>query len=308
MLHDASLEARNRAAGGALELFFRLAEAEGKLDILKRSLAEIEDALASGEQMRAKGLQLGDDFEVLRRRRVATLDSNIELELAIDRLNSELRQLLKLGPTNEMWRIWPEINWAVLPEAYDTQAAIALGLEHRPELFMLRKAGNSLTRETAPAIQALLGQADALLGMSCQGHVSLFRKLAVLLGHPSTSEGELVELCRQFQAYRIQREQEVADEIRQAVMTVDARLREVAVGLEEVRGWERRLEELKAKAERGIPTFPERTTVELHRLEAQSDLHQHVAAWHIARVKLSQAQGLLAEQCGFSPCSPAGPH
>lgn len=307
LLRDAALEARNQAAGGALVLYFRLAEAEGKLDLLKQSLAELEKALGTGERMKAKGLQVGDDFEVLTRRRVAALDGNIELDLAIERLNVELRSLLKLAPDDESWRIWPDIDWRVVPDVLDANSAVTLGLEQRPELVLLRRLGASLDRENAALVRGLLGQLNGLLGMSCQGSASPFRVLATLLSAPKASDAELEELCRQLQVYRLERERTVAQEIRQDVLTVAARLEQIAVAREEVQAWERRLDELKAKAERGMSTFPERTTVELRRLEAQSTLIEKVVAWHVARVKLSQDQGLLIEGCGSPECEPVAP-
>lgn len=302
LLRDAALEARNRSAGTALALFFRLAESEGKLDVLKQSLGEIENALETGERMKAKGMQLGDDFEILRRRRVSALDGNIELELAIVRLNAELRYLLKLGPDDDSWRIWPDLDWQVVADPLDVTAAVALGLERRPELVLLRRLAASLDRENAPLVRGVLGQAHALLGMSCQANTSPSKILLSLLSSPQATDQEVEALCRQVQTYRIEREQDVAQEIRQDVMTVNARLRQIAVAREEVQGWERRLDELKAKAERGMSTFPERTTIQLRRLEAQSVLIEKVVAWHTARVTLSQDQGLLIDGCGPSAC------
>ncbi|WP_406699602.1 hypothetical protein V5E97_12140 [Singulisphaera sp. Ch08] len=302
MLRDAALEARNRSAGAALELFFKLAEAEGRLDVLKQSLVEIEETLASGERMKAKGMQLGDDFEILRRQRVATLNSNIELDLAIERLNTELQHQLKLGPTGERWRIWPVVEESVIADPIDVTAAVTLGWEHRADLALLRRLGQSLDRENAPLIRGVLGQIHALLELSSQDELTAGKVLLSLFKRPQASDREVQELCRQLQAYRIERELAVAEEIRQDVMVVAARLRQVAVAREEVDGWDRRLDELKAKSERGISTFPERTTVQLRRFEAQGALIERVMAWHIARVHLAEHQGILSEGCGPTAC------
>ena len=298
MLRDAALEARNRSAGAALELFYKLAEAEGRLDILKQSLAEIEETLASGERMKAKGMQLGDDFEILRRQRVATLNSNIELGLAIERLNTELQHQLKLGPTDERWRIWPVVERSVVADPDDVPAAVALGLERRADLTLLRRLGQSLDRENAPLVRGVLGQVHALLELSSQDELTGWKVLVSLFKRPQASDREVKELCRQLQAYRIERELAAAEEIRQDVMIVAARLRQVAVAREEVEGWDRRLDELKAKSERGMSTFPERTTVQLRRFEAQGSLIEKVMAWQIARVHLAQHQGILLDGCG----------
>jgi hypothetical protein len=298
MAHDAALAARNRTVGSALELFYRLAESEGRHDLLKRSLAEIDDALSSGEEMKAKGMQLGDDFEILRRRRVTALQADIELELALGELNGGLKHLLSLGPDAEPWRIWPDADWKVGPEDLNAAAAVAVGLERRPELVLLRRLCASMSTETASTVRTILGQADALLGLSSEGKLTTWKILMTLLGGPEAGDDEVEVLCRQLQAFRIEREKGVAEEIREAVLTVGAKLRQVAAAREEVQGWERRLDELKAKAEQGMSTFPERTTTELRRIEAEGSLLEQVVAWNIARVKLAQAQGLLADRCG----------
>ena len=41
--------------------------------------------------------------------------------------------------------------------------------------------------------------------------------------------------------------------------------------------------------------------------QAQGELIQEVMAWHIARAKLKQAQGLLALECGYTPENPWTP-
>jgi hypothetical protein len=46
----------------------------------------------------------------------------------------------------------------------------------------------------------------------------------------------------------------------------------------------------------------------LKALEARGALLHQVMSWNIARVKLAQAQGLLAEECGFVPRPVPIPH
>jgi hypothetical protein len=206
--------------------------------------------------------------------------------------------LLKLGPTDERWRIWPVAELNVVADPIDVQAAVALGLARRSDLVLLRRLGESLDRENAPLVRKALGQIHALLELSCRDELTGWKVLLTLFKGSQASDLEVQELCRQLQAYRIERELAVADEIRQDVMTVAARLRQVAVAREDVQSWERRLDELKAKAERGMSTFPERTTVQLRRLEAQGSVIEKVMAWNIARIRLAQHQGILIDGCG----------
>jgi hypothetical protein len=49
--------------------------------------------------------------------------------------------------------------------------------------------------------------------------------------------------------------------------------------------------------------------VRLAWLKTRSDLVHEVMAWHIARAKLRQAQGMLVAECGFAPhCADLQPH
>lgn len=298
LLRDAAREVRNRAAGAALELFYKLAEAEGRFDVLKRSLAEIEETLATGERMKAKGMQVAADFEVLRRQRVTTLNHQLELGLAIDRLNTELQHLLKLGPTEERWRIWPLIEQSVVADPIDVPGAVALGLERRADICLLRRLGGSLDPVNAPLVREVLGQAHALLELASRDELTRWNVLRSLLKRPQANDQEVQELCRQLHAYRIERELAVAEEIRQDVLIVAARLRQVAVAREELESWDRRVAELNARAERGLSTFPEQTDVQLRQFEAQAALLEKVMAWQIARSRLAEHQGLLLDGCG----------
>ncbi|MBV8267801.1 MAG: hypothetical protein JO252_15860 [Planctomycetaceae bacterium] len=302
ILQDVALEARNRSAGGGLELFYRLAEAEARYDVLRRSIAELDDALAQIKAREAKGMAIGEEFATLHRQRVDALNNNVELELAIDQLNIELQHRLALGPRDSHWRLWPTADWTVIAEGVDIPAAVAVGIEHRPELIMLRRLDQALDARTLPAVRSALGLVHSLAGMECQGGESRCKILLTALGQDKASDEQVQALCRQLHAYRIQREQEVAKEIQEAALTVVARLRQVGVAREAVQTWQARLDELKARSEKGRPTFAERTTAQLKFLEARGALIHQVMTWNIARAHLAEAQGLLAEQCGSAPC------
>jgi hypothetical protein len=300
VLRNAALEDRNRSAGEALEQYYRLAESEAKSDLLKQSLATIDEGIEKGRMLREKGFVLGEEFESLRRQRIAALGSEIELTTAIERLNLQLQRQLRLGPEGERWRIWASANWSVVAEPLNVQAAITAGLARRPGLVLLRRILDQLDGETAPAVRAVLGQANSLLAMSCAGRLS-FGKLLLqaVCGAPQADEEEVESLRRELRSLLSDREQAVALEIQHAALDVQYRLRRIAVAREEVLGWKRRVDELTARSEQGIETFPESTTARLRLLEARGELVQQVMAWNTARARLEQAQGMLAEACGF---------
>jgi hypothetical protein len=303
ILRDAALEERNRAAGEMLVLYFRLAEAEAKSDILRDSQATIAQGLQQCRLLQAKGFPLGDEYESLRQQQVSALGREVDVVTAIERLNLQLQQNLKLGPENERCRIWPSADWTVVAEPGTVADAIAQGWAHRAELILIRRVLCMVDPDTAPVIRVVLGQVNPLLGMTCEARLSGWRLLfQALCGGPTANPQEIAALREQLRALLRDREKAAALEIQQAVWDVQVGLRRIAVTREEVRGWQRQLDELAARAERGIETFPARTTAQLKLLEARAQLVERVMAWNIGRVKRDQSVGILAESCGFVPC------
>src|SRR5262249_4507470 len=94
ILQNSAVEARNADGAVALEMDYRRAEFEAKLDLVSRSRAELRDALGQTESLRAKGLKPPIDLPVLQRQ---GLDADIQdrrAQLMIDQLNGELQQRL----------------------------------------------------------------------------------------------------------------------------------------------------------------------------------------------------------------------
>jgi outer membrane protein TolC len=303
VLRDAALEERNRSAGAALESYYRLAEAESRSDLLEQSIATLDEALEKARMLRDRGFALGDELESLRRQRMTALGSQIELAATIEQWNLQLQRNLRLGPEGERWRIWPVADWSVVAEAWNVPEAVAVGLARRPELIMIRRVLCQLDRVTAPAVHAVLGQVHPLLGRSSTARVSKWRQMfAWVPGASHAEEEEVAALRRELQELLSDRERAVTLEIQQAALEIPSRLRRIAVAREEIQGWQRRLDELAARSEKGIETFPESTTARLKLLEARGELVRHVMAWYIAQARLAQAQGVLPVACGFGGC------
>src|SRR5262249_56676292 len=109
------------------------------------------------------------------------------------------------GPAGEPWRIWAVAVWNVVAEPLDAQAALAFGLERKPELILYRRLARSLDRESAALVRGVLGEVHSLLALSCRPNVSRWQVLMGLLSSPEPSDAEVQALCRQLQAYRIER-------------------------------------------------------------------------------------------------------
>ncbi|MBV9126406.1 MAG: hypothetical protein JO112_23915, partial [Planctomycetes bacterium] len=130
-LTDQALSIRNKSAEEALELYFHLAEAEARKNLLQTSLEVTGTALTRTRGMEAKGLKLPVDSETFHRQQLELEDQQTQDLLAIRQLNTELIRLLGF-PSCPDWQIWPTANLAVCPDPIDVQAAVALGLALRP--------------------------------------------------------------------------------------------------------------------------------------------------------------------------------
>ena len=95
------------------------------------------------------------------------------------------------------------------------------------------------------------------------------------------------------------RELAAAEEIRQAVFTVDIRLQQVAVANRQVDYFRDQLQvqRLLRKRPGSKVTALDIAAADLKLLDAQRELVHRIMAWRIAQVKVKEAQGLLVFEC-----------
>jgi hypothetical protein len=309
LLAIAAVEDRNRSAGAALEVFYHLAEAEARGAVLERSLAANDQALRALRQLSERGLPLPVNEDALLRQRLGYEQQQVQLELTISQLNEQLRHLTGFEAIGERWRFWPSLAWQVTVERVDVDEAVSLGLALRPELVLLRTLETRLDADTLPVARQVASIVDGLLGASTGRSCLLAIAFRQLTGRISPEEAQEVSARRkQIREYRQDRERGVATEIRQAAATMEAELRRVSLTKEEVTSLSARIRNLEALRLTGGATAFDVTTAELELLRAQSDLIARVIAWKIAVVKLKEAQGLLAEECGWVAAGGAGGH
>lgn len=295
ILFHAAQEIRNRNAGTALALYYHLAEAEAKLDLVDLSTANLQDLSEKLQEMRNKGLLLPIDRETIRRRQIDVQIQRTQLESGIDQLNGELIQLLGLHGCAAGERLWPVADFRVPSQAIDVEAAVIQGLGQRPELVLLREAEQKLNARTLPALTQLAGSFQPLLGMMDQQPSFLFA--AILLRRLFGTHEVLEARRQQLQQHLAQREKEVAEEIRQAARALIAQQHVAALTRQKVQSWERGVHELEDRNRQGLAASPEVALGKLDWLQARSNLVEEVVAWHIARAKLKQAQGGLLSEC-----------
>ena len=302
ILFHAAQEIRNRSAGTALELYYHLAEAEAKADLVEKSAGILHDLSTKFQEMKSKGLRLPIDYETLRRRQIDLQIQRTQLQVVIDQLNGELTHLLGLHDCAAEERLWPVADFTISSQPLDVEAAVIGGLGQRPELVLLRDGEQKLNARTLPAVRPLAGSFHALLGMMGQQPRSLL--VAILLRRLSGSHTELEVRRQQLRQHLAEQEKEVAQEIRQAAGTLIAQHEVAALSRQKVQSWESGIRDLEDRNRQGLTSPTEVAMGKLDWLRARGDLVKEVMAWHIARAKLKQAQGLLPVECAEvnAPC------
>lgn len=295
LLAAAERDARNRAAATALEVFYKLAEAEGRVDLTDRALAEATAALDRIETVRAEGISAPLDDTNLVRRRLELAAQRIELAGGIERANEALRSLLAVNLAAGE-RLWPADDWTVTPPRYDVDFEVQRGLEHSAELRMSRALQTSLSPATLETARAALGKIEGLAGLSPSA-APLLDFFRGAIGRSTTADRESSARRRQVAAYAEVREAELAGEIRQRIAAVEQAARLIAMARDERSAWSSRIAELEAQAETGQSTFADIAQARLESLAAEDRVLVRTIAWKQSQVQLKTAQGLLVAEC-----------
>jgi hypothetical protein len=292
-----SLELQNRAAGTALETYYHIAEAEGKSEIVDLALVQLSDAVSETRRMTTQKLKPPVGLDVWERQLSTSQGDKLQTQLTIDQLNSELRGLLRPSDGCERWRVWNPEAYEVADTAIDVEAAVCDGLARRPELLMLRLLSRDLTPATLPEVRDAVRAIQPMLGaMKCP---VISAKLPALLAFDLAARNELEVRRRQIEEYTHERENAVAEDIREAASSLRYRAKIAALAMERERSWQERVRDAKSRQQQGLSSFAEVAQTNLDWLKARADVVQEVMAWEIARVKLKQAQGLLVAECAY---------
>jgi hypothetical protein len=290
VLEHGADEARNRSAGDAMEAFYRLIEAEGRLSLLLLSLKEVNESLKRAEELQAKGLPRPVEIAVIRKQLADLRSDEVNLRIAILQLNARLKVLLGLSYGD--YSLWPLADLKVVAEEIDIDQAVDYGLHHRPDLALLESLADGLDANSLTVAGQVLGGLNALLGEPSPP--ACFAALLACLDGSKTQSAE-----HQVQTLLADRKRQATGEIRQAVGLVVYRVQLVILAHKKVENEERRLKELEEKKAKGLDAEGELTTARLNLYKAQGELLRDVVDWKIARAQLRQAQGRLLEGC---PC------
>ncbi len=283
---------RNRAAGEALDEFFKLAQAEGQYDLLAAADTEVRAQLEDALKAERAGLKDRADIPGIRRKLLDLEAQQAKLDAGIGVLNASLRARLGLA-ANDPLPLWPTDPLKVKPDDVDVEQAVATGLRYRSDLNALRVLADGNAADMA---DGLLKSINPLLGKLASDNpvVALFAPiLAPFTGKPERREAETTaRVAGVLQA----RERQADAEIRAAAALMRGNRFAVAARAMDMKQVEARLAELRKRESAGLNVTADLITAKLDLLKAKGDLLTAVIEWHAAEVKLRQAMGLLVRE------------
>jgi len=289
-----SVEERNRSAGAALELYFRLAEAYHGRDQLERSIEAVRESIRQLQQAKEAGVSVPTDDAPLRREQLDLQGRSLELQATIHKLDRQLSQLLGLE-ADETQPLWPAPDLKVTISPIDVEDAVSTGLASRADLALLVMLEESLSSQTLPAMRGAMARLDPLLASLAPRRQFLG---AALYRGQLASEAETRRL--QLEDLLAERRRAAEDEIRRAAADAELRLRLVGLAADKLDQWQKQLQRLRESREaKGTVSMLEISTAQLEVIRAESDALHAVIEWQIALVKLEEAQGILAAECGY---------
>jgi hypothetical protein len=283
----AAEEERNRSAGDAMESFYRLVEAEGRLSLLLASQEEVQEALLQAEEMQAEGLSPPMEIAVIREQLTDLRTDEMNLRVAILQLNARLKVLLGLCGD---YSLWPLADLNVVSEEIDVDEAVDYGLDHRPDLVLLGTLVHCVDIRSLAVAKQALAATSPMLGESAS--TGCYAALAACLAGPnyrSTKQQLLILLT--------DRRRQATEEIRQAVGQVDYRVQIVILARQNVETHQRRIKELEEEKTKGLDVEGELRTARLNLYQSQGEQLREVANWKIARAELLEVQGRLLDEC-----------
>ena len=288
-----SAEARNRNAGAALSLYYRILELELKSDVLNSSIAEMDALVKANDVLAAKGFKQATDSHELRKQRIDLEAKRAMLRSGLQKLNAELKNLLAIDPGSAGF-ILPADQVKVVPDPLDAEYAVTLGLAIRSDLNLLRAVGNMTDHRTVPAVrQVMVGAVPGLAAV-----MQTFAPLQLLPFVGTVAKAEANALKKQILGLLIDREREAAKDIRTAIEEWTTARELVSIARQRFELNQDRVSDLEKRAKVGQAVELDLRKARLELLQAESDLIGEIAKWKLADVKAREVIGLLCDECG----------
>ena len=296
--NDLAREARNRTAGGALELYYRLQEAELLADVLDRSLAEIDALVRAADLLAAGGFSEAPEAFTLRKAQLDLRAEQLTLRAGIRRLNTELKPLLGLADADA--NLLPADGVQVATDALDARAAVARAVAGRGDLQAIRALQTGLDKQTVDAVRQAIAGLLPPLGAITAAANTLAPGLQKLL--PFLEKTDVGRVRRQLQLFQEDREREVAKEVTAAVDDYHSQRDRLTVSRRRVAVEAARVAGLTVKRDNGLPVETELRKARLDALAAEREQLKDAYAWKRADVTIRKLLGVLCDGDGDCGC------
>jgi outer membrane protein TolC len=302
----AAEEVRNRRAGEALEAYYRLAEAEGRADLLREGLTELQSVIDRARDLQQRGVLGPEAAEAAQRRWAKSRGDLVEADIRIDLLNGQLKAMDNLACDGAPdYRIWPIAPLLVTGENPDPGHCVAEGLARRADLNLLRALQAGLDARTLSVVTQALSTVSTLLGGPAGGCKCLTDLVAHIL--PCLKNGAIETARAQVDELLQARERQAAQEIATAARLVAARRAQAELASLRAELAGRKVKDLEERLNKGENVRTELTTARLDALEDRGDQVHAAADFRVACARLKQAMGLLAVcPLPHSPAAPSG--
>ncbi len=299
ILESAEQEARDQQAGAALELYYRLAEAEAGLDLLQASVDELDSALVTAKELRERNIISESEYQRLGAQRAKTLTDRTELQMNVGRLNVELGKLVCVNICPGEAQFWPLVDLDATCQEVNVEAAVKLALANRGELKILRAIQRDLSLLTLPAAREAMRSINGLLGSADPKYkFPQLQILAETFCHEGPYSIELQARRRQLALRIAEREAAIAGDVREEAMQASRRCQTASLAkarADSLGKVARDLEELHKKQLN--VTAADVTKAKLEWIQARGDVVKEVSARERAKAKLKQHEGILPMEC-----------
>ncbi|HEV3417855.1 MAG TPA: hypothetical protein VG056_13600 [Pirellulales bacterium] len=288
---------RNIAAADALEAFLRLLEAEAGADNLEQRGREMNLVLADIGRLQERGIMSPISKPESEGQRLDLWHRQAELGATVNTLNFQLKNLLGVETVGDS-RIWPQASLAVTADIPDRQQALNVALANRADLAAVRLVAYSNGDDSDAAARTILQLSGGGMGAAPPPTGCL-----TLLIHHGAAADERAARSAQMAELLADRERAARDETLQAVAILETRIAQIAISRQRLAVAQAHLQasEQQQQLTAGAPLGVRKARLDV--LAIEQDLLHDAIEWKLAVVKLKEAQGLLAVECGYDAAS-----